>query len=138
MKLLVDTNIILNALMTREPWAASAQTLLLATAEEKAEACITAGSFTDLYYLLRKHLPEREKTRQAFLGLLTSVNVLDVTGADCEKAFELPMSDYEDTLLAQCGKRHKADFIISRDLSHFQGCPVRTIGPDGILDKLKH
>ena len=137
MKLLIDTNVILDALMTREPWAASARALLLAAAEEKFEACITASSFTDLYYLLRKHLPNKEKTRQALLGLLASVNVLDVTGADCEKAFDLPMSDYEDALLAQCGKRHKADSIISRDLHHFHGSPLQAVGPDEILDKLE-
>ena len=41
MKLLIDTNVVLDALMVREPWAASAQAILLAVAEEKAEGCIT-------------------------------------------------------------------------------------------------
>jgi len=136
MKLLIDTNVILDALMVRKPWAASAQAVLLAVAEEKAEGCITASSFTDLYYILRKHLNDNEKTRQALFGLIAVVNVLDVTGTDCEKAFELPMSDYEDALLAYCGKRHKADRIVTRNLKHFNGSPVKIISPEELLKKL--
>jgi len=137
MKLLIDTNVILDALMGREPWAASAQAILLAVAEEKADGCITSGSFTDLYYILRKHLKDKEKTKQALIGLLASVDVLDVTGTDCEKAFELHMPDYEDALLAYCGKRHKADCIVTRNPAHFEGSPVMITTPDELLEKLQ-
>jgi len=136
MKLLIDTNIILDALMMRDPWAEAAQSLLLAVAEEKAEGYITASTMTDLYFLLRKHLHDNEKARQALLCFITSVNILDVTGMDCEKAFTLPISDYEDALLAYCGKRHKMDFIVTRNPSHFKGSPVKIIETDAILQKL--
>ncbi|MDR2525283.1 MAG: PIN domain-containing protein [Oscillospiraceae bacterium] len=136
MKLLIDTNVILDALMVREPWAASAQAVLLAIAEEKADGCITASSFTGLYYLIHKHLRDNEQTKQVLLGLLSSINVLDVTGADCEKAFELPMSDYEDALLAYCAKRHKVNLIVTRNPKHFEGSPVKVIEPDALLKTL--
>ena len=136
MKLLIDTNVILDALMARKPWAASAQAVLLAVAAEQVEGYISASSFTDLHYLLRKHLQDREKTRQVLLGLLSSVNVLDVNGTDCERAFELPMPDYEDALLAYCGKRHKMDYIVTRNAKHFEGSPVEVILPDELLKDL--
>jgi len=133
MKLLIDTNIILDVLMNRPPWAKAAQDVILAVAEEKAEGCVTASSFTDIHYLLYKHLKDKEKTKQALLGLLTVVNVLDVNGSDCEKAFDLPMSDYEDALLAYCGKRHKIEYIVTRNIKHYEGSPVKAVEPDEIL-----
>ena len=136
MKLLIDTNIILDAMMNREPWAGQAQEIILAIAEDKAEGCITASSFTDIHYTLRKYLGDKERTKQALLGLLIVVDVLDVTGLDCEKAFELPMPDYEDALLAYCGKRHKVDKIITRNLKHFEGSPVEAVLPEEILKSL--
>ena len=136
MKLLIDTNIILDAMMNREPWAQSARDIMLAVAEEKVEGCITASSFTDIYYLLRKHLEDKKQTKEALLSLLALVNILDVTGADCEKAFDLPMADYEDALLAHCAKRHKVDRIITRNLRHYQGSPVKAVNPDEILKSL--
>ena len=136
MKILIDTNIILDVLMEREPWAESAQAVLLAVAEEKAEGCITASTLTDIHYILRKHLKNREQLRQTLLGLITVVKVLDVTGADCEKAFELPMSDYEDALLAYCANRHKAGHIVTRNEKHFEGSPVPAISPENLLRML--
>jgi predicted nucleic acid-binding protein len=136
MKLLIDTNVILDALMEREPWAKSAQAILLAVAEEKVEGCITASTVTDIYYILKKTLGDKERVKLVLLGLFASITVLDVTGADCEKAFELSMPDYEDALLAYCGKRHKADLIVTRNPKHFAGAPVKAISPDETLQKL--
>ena len=95
--------------------------------------CSFANPIDALHSLLRKHLRDKEKTKQALLGLLTVVSVLDVTGSDCEKAFDLPMSDYEDALLAYCGKRHKVDCIITRNLKHYEGSPVKADEPEEIL-----
>ena len=136
MKVLIDTNIILDALMEREPWAKCAQDILLAVAEEKVEGCITASMFTDIYYILRKHIVDKEKLKETLFGLMTVINVLDVTGVDCERAFELPVNDYEDALLAYCAKRYKADYIVTRDESHFEGSPVKAVSPEAMIEKL--
>jgi predicted nucleic acid-binding protein len=137
MKALIDTNVILDALLAREPFCRAASAVLFAVAEEKCEGFITASSFTDLHYLIRRALKDDSKTREILLGLLMVVGILDVTGADCEKAFDLPMPDYEDALQAHCAKRHKMDCIITRNENHFTGSPVPAISTDAFLKKLK-
>jgi predicted nucleic acid-binding protein len=119
--------------MKREPWAKSAEAILLAVAGEKAEGYITASTFTDIYYLLHKHLRDKDKTKQALLNLLAVVGVLDVSDADCKKAFDLPMYDYEDALLARCAKRHKIDYIVTQGTKNFAGSPVKPAVPEDIL-----
>ncbi|WP_370636889.1 PIN domain-containing protein [Gelria sp. Kuro-4] len=52
------------------------------------------------------------------------------TGSDCERALTLPMSDYEDALLAACAKRNRLDLIITRNLKDFTGSPVKAMAPD--------
>jgi len=136
MKLLIDTNVILDALMAREPWVHSAEAILLSIVHGKAKGCITASTFTDIYDMLRRHLRDKEQTRQALLGLLSVLDVLDVSGVDCEKAFDLPMRDYEDALLAYCAKRHRMERIITRNPKHFEGSPVEAILPDDYLKLL--
>jgi predicted nucleic acid-binding protein len=133
MKLLIDTNIILDACQAREPWNKTAEMIILACAEEKVAGCITASSVTDIYYILKKDLRSADQTKQTLLKLLALLDVLDVTHADCEKAFELPMSDYDDALLACCGKRHKVDLIVTRNPKHFEGSPVKVVSPDMLL-----
>ena len=137
MKLLIDTNIIIDAMASRSPWNKSAEALILAIAEEKAEGYITAKTFTDIHYILRKHIMDKTKLKEKLLGLLTVVTALDVYGNDCEKAFELPVADYEDAFLACCGKRHKVDFIVTRNIKHFDGSPVKAVEAGDILKQLQ-
>ncbi|MDR2493306.1 MAG: PIN domain-containing protein [Coriobacteriales bacterium] len=137
MKVLIDTNVILDALMVRQPWAESAQNILRAVAGEKVEGFITASTITDIYYLLDRGLKDKMRTKQVVLALLSSISVLDVNGTDCRKAFELPMSDYEDALLAYCGKRHRVDLIVTRNPKDFVGSPVNALSPDELLKKLR-
>ncbi|GHU82184.1 DNA-binding protein [Clostridia bacterium] len=136
MKLLIDTNVILDACLSREPWCEAAEQLILACAEEKVVGCVTASSITDIYYVLNKALHSAERAKENVQKIITLLDVLDVNGTDCEKAFELPMSDYEDALLACCAKRHKADQLVTRNPKHFAGSPVHPISPDEILKKL--
>ena len=137
MKLLIDTNIVLDALLKREPWDEASAAILFAVAEDKAEGYITASTFTDMHYLIKKCLKNETQTRQILMDLLEVVSVLDVIGADIGKAFDLPMEDYEDALLAFCAKRHKMDAIITRNLKHYAGSPVQAIQPEKALNMLK-
>lgn len=133
MKALIDTNVILDALISRAPHHISAERLLLFVAEDKLKAAITASSVTDIYYLLYKYFHDADQAKQVLLKLFRLFEVLDVTGSDCEKALSMPMQDYEDALLATCAKRRKLDLIITRNLKDFAESPVKAITPDDFL-----
>lgn len=137
MNVLIDTNVILDAVTGRAPYNATAERIFLLAAEDKISAAITATSVTDIYYLLHKHLHDADRSRQALANLLSLFRVLDVTGGDCRKALTMPMADYEDALLATCAKRNKVDKIITRNLRDFDGAPVEALTPDGFLAEFK-
>jgi len=137
MKILIDTNVILDALMNRTPWAVDAQNILLAVAQDEAEGCITASAFTDIYYLMKKHLKNKTQTKTALLNLLSVIEILEVTSKDCVEAFKLPMQDYEDALLAYCAHRHAVDNIITRNKKDYKNSPVKAISPNDLLKKIR-
>ncbi len=136
MNVLIDTNVVLDAMLSRSPFGEAAQKLFIMAAEEKINAHITANSVTDIYYLLHKHLHDKERCRQEIRKVLTLFSVIDVTGSDCEKALELTMGDYEDALLATCAKHAKMECIITRNNKDFGGSPVRAILPDDFLKSM--
>jgi len=136
MNVLIDTNVVLDAMLSRSPFAEAAQKLFIMAAEEKIGAHITASSITDIYYLLRKHLYDRDRCKREIFKIVKVFGVLDVTGSDCEKALELPMADYEDALLAACAKRGKMECIITRNIKDFGGSPVRAVLPDDFLKSI--
>jgi len=133
MKALIDTNVILDALMTREPWAASAQEILRTVAMDKFIGFITASQTTDIFYLLRRHGADEVTSKKIIKKLTASVKVSDVLPADVGNALDSDMPDYEDGLLAYCAKRQKTDFIVTRNKKDFVKSPVPAISPDEFL-----
>jgi predicted nucleic acid-binding protein len=137
-KALIDTNVVLDALATREPFHAEAERIFLLTAEEKCQGFVTAGSITDIYYLVRKNASEAV-AREALRNLFQLFVIVDISGKDCEHALESPLADYEDALIAVCASRIGADYIVTRDEDFLRAqSPVCVIAPAGFLKMLSN
>ena len=132
-KALIDTNVVLDALATREPFHAEAERIFLLAAGEKCQGFVTANSITDIYYLVRKNASEAI-AREALRNLLQVFAIVDINGTDCENALESPIDDYEDALAAVCALKIGADYIITRDEGFLQAqLPVPVVAPAGFL-----
>lgn len=133
MDVLIDTNVVLDALVSREPFSEAAQKIFLLAAEDEINAFLTANSVADVYYLLHKYLHRKSGCRETLIKLFALFDILDVTASDCKNALELEMSDYEDALLASCAKRKRMDCIVTRNLKDFVKSPVKAISPDDFI-----
>ena len=136
MKALIDTNVILDALMSREPWAASAQSLLRAAAMERFKCYITASQTTDIFYILCHQGADAISAKNIIKKLIVSVKVSDITSTDVQNALSSEMIDYEDAILAYAAKRQKADYIVSRNYKDFERSPVPVLSPEELLKEL--
>ena len=76
MKVVFDTNMILNAAMGR-PGYEEAQELIQAVVNEKISGLITANSITDIHYVVRKKLGE-ETAREVIYNVLSLFDVAPV------------------------------------------------------------
>ena len=130
MKVLIDTNVILDVLAKRPPFYSHAEKIFFLAAEEKIEALITASSVTDIYYLIRKNLGSSEEAKLVLFKLFILFQIIDVTGEDCKKALEQNITDYEDALLATCARRNKLEYIITRNIKDFTNSSVPAILPE--------
>ena len=137
MNVLIDTNVILDALMTRTPWNKNAEEIILLSAAGDITACVTASSITDIYYLFRRATGDNASAREAVWRLIQIINVIDVSAGDCERAFDLPTSDYEDAVQIACAARHKLDQIVTQDAGHFSGSPINIASPEAFLSGLQ-
>ena len=113
MKVVLDTNVILDAVLEQADYK-PAQALLMAVATEKISGIITANSITDIYYVARKMMGDQD-ARRAISRILDLFDVAPVDGEACATALNLPMNDYEDAVLAACASREEADYIATSD-----------------------
>lgn len=135
MRATIDTNIVLDVLMKREPFFSQSLAVMSLATEGRIEGAITANTITDIFYILRKTL-DQDSLRQAIRGLMELVAVIEVNYDTCMAALNVPMSDYEDALLACCARQWRCDYIVTRNMKDFANSPVPAILPDDFLQHM--
>ncbi len=133
MKIILDINVIIDALTSREPWNKSAEKIILMGANHIVDMYITASSATDIYYLLRKHLHSTETAKQVMSKMYSLMGILEVTGADCIEALASPINDYEDAIVEKVAAGKNIDYIVTRNEKDFQTGKVKAIVPDDFI-----
>ena len=90
---------------------------------------VKAKALTDIYYLPRKELNEKEVSR-IISTIAELFDIIDTTGADCRLALLSDMKDYEDAIMVETAKRINADGIVTRNLKDYQTEEVKIYAPD--------
>lgn len=137
MKILLDTNVIIDALTSREPWNKSAEKIFLMGANHIVDMYITASSATDIYYLLRKFVKDTAGSKQIMSKLYSLIGILDVTAANCVEALASPISDYEDAVVEKVAASKEMDYIVTRNIKDYQEGTVKVILPDDLISMLE-
>ena len=137
MKVLLDTNVIMDALQERQPFDIAAKEILLNCQNGEINCCFTANAATDIFYLYSKARGVRS-ARNALGFLLSNYYVVTVSHKDCIDALSLPMDDFEDALVVICSKEAGVDYIVTRDDGFLrEESDVPLISPNGLLAMLK-
>lgn len=137
MKVLIDTNVIIDALTSREPWNENAETIFIMAANHMMDMYITASSATDIYYLVRKYLHSADQAKQVMEKLYSLVGILTVSAAECIDALASSVSDYEDAVVERVSVKANVDYIITRNVKDYQQGMVKAISPNDFIILMK-
>ena len=132
MKYMIDTNIILDVLLEREPHYTQSRAVLDLCEDKNIQGFISASSATDIFYLVRKALGSSDEAYEALGHILNIVKILTVTNDDVNQAFIRRASDFEDCLLATCAKSNGCDGIITRNKKDFLSFDIPLYSPEEI------
>jgi predicted nucleic acid-binding protein len=135
MIVLLDTNIILDVILKRDPYINDAVRILSLSDSKEIDSFITANSVTDIYYIIRKSFDSVEDRKNAIKFILNIVSIVSVTETDVLKALDFDFSDFEDALQTQCALKMKANFIITRNVKDFKHKGITAITPKDFLLK---
>ena len=133
MIVLLDSNIIMDALQERQPFDAPAKEIMRKAHGREITCCITANAVADIFCLFKK-ARNLQSARSALEYLLKNYCIVAVTQEDCLNALSLPIIDFEDALVAICAKKAAADYIVTRDEKFLHDeLPVPAISPNELL-----
>ena len=104
MVVLIDTNVIIDFLITREPFFQSSSKIMEKCATGELKGHIAFHSVPNLWYILRK-IPE-EKRRTWLMDICSFLKVVGVNHEEVLKAIQsTDFKDFEDCLQDRCAKR---------------------------------
>jgi predicted nucleic acid-binding protein len=136
MKVLLDTNIIMDALQERQPYDAAAKEIMRRAQDGELACLFTANAATDIFFLYSK-ARNVQSARAALSFLLANYKVVSVTQGDCFTAMDAGIDDFEDALAAVCAAKAKVDYIVTRDEKFLQcDSAVPLINAEDLLKKL--
>ena len=135
MRLLIDANVVLDVLQKREEhWKDSSLVWKLCETEQ-AEGYVSALTFANLTYVMRKEL-SAEQIHEVLKKLQLIFHFADFSAADMEKAAEMKWDDYEDAIQAATAERIDADFIVTRNVRDFKQSKVFALTPGELLARI--
>lgn len=137
MKILIDTNIILDYLLEREPFLEDAEMLFQAIDSGQIIGYVTATTLTDIFYIARKQTQSIELARQAISDTLTIMVICPVNRAILEAAFASGLVDFEDAVQIYCAVDQGLDAIITRDRKGFSNSAIPVLSVRQLLEQLE-
>ena len=135
MRVLFDTNVLIDFLLDRTPFADPAADLLSRADRGEIQGLACANSFTTIFYLVRKAVGKAD-ARRHIVALLSILEVAPVNRATLEHAADSNLRDFEDAVIVESGRQANADCIVTRNEIDFSGSPVPVHSPVAMLGLL--
>lgn len=132
----MDTNVVIDFLANRQPFALDAARLFNLAVKEKVRIYISAVSYNNIYYILRQSL-----TNSATIKLLEDLaeitEITDVTNAIISQSLKTDFRDYEDAIQHYCALSiPKIDFIVTRNTKDFKKSTLPVLTPNEAISSL--
>lgn len=135
MKLLIDTNVILDVLCNRPDFVEDASKIFKLCEIKKVDGYISALSVPNIVSIMRKEL-DSAKIKEILEKLSLIFTIVDLKAEDIKKAANLDFKDYEDALQSICAKRIKANYIVTRNIKDYSNSPITAIKPSELLERI--
>jgi len=132
---MVDTNVVLDVLLDRRPFAKCAARIFALVEESKIEGFLCATTVTTVDYLLGQALPAA-KARHALRHLLHLFEIAPVNRPVLEQALQSRISDFEDAVFEQSARLVGAEAIATRNLRDFEKSSVTVFDPVELISAI--
>ena len=118
MKLLLDTNVVLDVLLARPPFAVDSAKVMAAVETGVAEGFLCATTVTTIHYLTVKAVG-RKAAEKHISALLRIFQIAPVTDVVLSSALGSKAKDFEDAVLLESARAVSVDAIVTRNPSDF-------------------
>ena len=135
MKLIIDSNILLDVLYAREPHVEKSLSVWRLCEAGKLQGFVSVLTFANIVYIIRKELDE-EKIKDCWEKLSKIFTFVDLRVEDVAMATKRKGKDFEDELQMVAAERVEADYIITRNIKDFKNSLIPVLPPAEFMDSI--
>lgn len=129
----IDTNVVIDFLSNRQPFAIDAAKLFNLAVEKKIQVFISAVSYNNIYYILRQSLTGKASIRllEELIGMTA---IADVTADVIRQSLKSDFKDYEDAIQYYSALNiPEVEFIVTRNTRDFKKSTLPVLTPSEAL-----
>ncbi len=131
---MLDTNVVLDLLLAREPFATLAEKIFIKIESKEICGYLCPTSIATIYYLMSKHL-DKNKRNETIRVLLDLFEIVSIDKTTLEESLKNCGSDFEDSIIYTSAKFGEIDCIITRDRSGFKKSTIKVLSPSEFLNE---
>ena len=136
MRIIFDTNVILDVLLDREPFSTTAAKLFSKVETGEITGYVCATTITTIHYLARKVIGTGSAMEE-INKLMTLFEIAPVNRAVLDAAILSEFKDFEDAVVHESGVYKETQGIVTRDLDGFKKSKINIYLPDELLQMLE-
>jgi len=134
-RVLLDTNVLLDAILQRPPWHKDADAIIQASALGQVGCAATTHALTTVFYVSRK-VVGTPTARTAVHQALSAYTILPIDKQTLLDADALPGTDFEDNVVIAAAVIAAVDAIVTRNVADFAHSPIPVWEPAALLKRL--
>lgn len=135
MRVLLDVNVILDAMLQRLPWHKDADAILEAAALGHVTCITTSLSLATIFYVGRRSVGTAA-ARSAIRQYLAAFDILSIDKQTLLDADALPGNDFEDNIHIAAAVAATLDAIVTSNATDFAHSPIPVWEPVELLRRL--
>jgi predicted nucleic acid-binding protein len=132
----VDTDVVLDLFIRREPHHTEALQLFTHTKRSKAKCFTSPIVIANAYYILAK-VKNKQYALERIKGLRKFVKIVPVDEMAIDAALAKPYKDFEDSIQYSCAKRNGIGTIVTRNTKDYPKSDVTIANPGEYLNASK-
>ena len=135
MRILFDTNVILDVLLLRQPYEVEATKLVASVERSEINCVLCANSITTIYYLINKAVG-REIAINSVNSLTMMFDVVPVNKIVLQNALKSKFLDFDYAVLNESAVNSGVDGIVTRNPKDFKSSTLPIYNPKELITVL--
>ncbi|MGI5066805.1 PIN domain-containing protein [Treponema putidum] len=131
-KVFIDTDIILDVALAREPFFSSSKTILAMAENNIIIGHISSNCVANIYYILRKSGGDN-KARKFILNIVKYITVIAIDHQNVLEALKSKFSDFENALQHSSAVENRCEYIITRNIEDYKSSKIKVLLPEEFI-----